>query len=560
MSQTQAVSAHSAAAVVCGAFHRTYREWRLYPPGHPTARESVERLSENLAQYLDEWGTLALGVREDALILEGQPVYERESASRDNLAFLMFRDGVRAIFFHPGCEIQELEGLVDCLAHAYDLPNMEHDLVTALWERDLINIEYEVVDPFIGGSALREGTVNALRETVAGRVEIVRADILLPGDPAMINVRDVKAKRYGDDVLALTPEETERRQNAAATLVSPTRDYAEVLLEIAGKIPVADLNDVIIDSLAAVLGAFLDDGDIPGVMLVLEHLGLLEAQRYCPVGSVAFVTGDAVTADRLRRLLEGAREGSPEKYEVTQRFLMFVRRWITPSLLEILTEAGDRAIRKTILELLGEKNIVSWQDLEPLLTDPRWYVVRNAVHLAADIGHHDLVYHAGRLLAHPDVRVRRETVRALGRLGGSDSVHGLVQALSDGDPSVRTLAANGVGRRGEPEQKGALLARIEDRGFSYSSPEEIEAFLGAYAELAQNQAVPMLERAWRKGRLSTRPAAFRLAAVSALGKVRGPASQEALEEAARSDDPQIRRAAAEALQKRASIAGPVAHE
>jgi HEAT repeat protein len=560
MAQIQEVSAQSAAAVVCGAFHRAYREWRLYPPGHPTAQESLENLAEQLAGYMEQWGTLALGVREDALILEGEPVYERESTSRDNLAFLMFRDGLRAIFFHPGCETRELEGLVDCLAHAYDLPNMEHDLVTALWERELVNIEYEVVDPFLGGSGLREGTVNALRETVAGRVEIVRSDILLPGDPATINVRDVKAKRYGDEVLALTPDEEQQRNNAATTLLSPIRDYAEVLLEIAGKIPVANLEDMVIESLAAVVGAFLDDEDLLGVMLVLEHLGMLEEQRYCPVGSVAFVSGDAVTADRLRRLLDGAREGSSDRYEEIQRFLMFVRRWITPSLLEILTEAGDRVVRKTILEILGDKDVVRWQDLEPLLIDPRWYVVRNAVHLAADIGHYDLVYHAGRLLAHPDVRVRRETVRALGRLGSSDAVRGLAHALSDGDPSVRTLAAHAVGRRGGPEQKAALLARIEDRGFSYSSPEELEAFLGAYAEVAQGLAVPMLDRAWRKGRLSTRPTAFRLAALAALGRVRGSGAQEALEEAARSDDPQMRRAAAETLQKRASTMGMMANE
>ncbi len=207
-------------------------------------------------------------------------------------------------------------------------------------------------------------------------------------------------------------------------------------------------------------------------------------------------------------------------------------KWITRSLLEILTETTDRTVRKTVLDILGGEGAVPWQDLEPLLGDPRWYVVRNAVQLAAGIGHEELTDHAPRLLAHHDVRVRRETVRALGRLGGRAAFSAFSQALSDTDPSVRILAANAVGRKGGPEQRRSSSPVSKIAAFYSLSGEEMEAFLGAYAELAQEKAIPLLVRSWRKSLLSARPMAFRVAAVLALGRVRAPAAHAALQAAA----------------------------
>jgi HEAT repeat protein len=194
---------------------------------------------------------------------------------------------------------------------------------------------------------------------------------------------------------------------------------------------------------------------------------------------------------------------------------------------------------------------VPWRDLEPLLRDERWYVVRNAVHLAAEMGHEEVAEHAARLMGHGDVRVRRETVRAMGRLAGTSTVRVLAQALSDSDASVRTLAANALGRKGGPEQKAQLFARIEDRNFPSLASEEMEAILGAYAELAQDKAVPLLMRLWKKNLFSAKPSTVRIAAVLALARIRGAAATSALQAAAKSDEQIIKRAGAEALQRRA---------
>ena len=101
---------HRSVSAVCAQLHRAYHDLRFYPPGHPSATQTLETLSGMLVSHVDEHGTLVLEVEEDRLLYEGERVYSYD-ASRDNLAFLMFRDGIRLLSLHPGLEETEVEAL-----------------------------------------------------------------------------------------------------------------------------------------------------------------------------------------------------------------------------------------------------------------------------------------------------------------------------------------------------------------------------------------------------------------------------------------------------------------
>ena len=326
-------------------------------------------------------------------------------------------------------------------------PSMEHDLVTALWERDLSHIDYKAVDPFLGGGVLREGMVDALRETVLRRLEVAQVDDTSPEHAARSKMRQVQPRRLESSSLQLTSEEVERGERAIEDLSSVLEDYAEVLLEIARNVFITAANDVLIQSLAAVVAAFIEREDVDRASFILERLGELETQRWCPAGSVGFVAAGAITADRIRPLLQGVGQLPTDKVREAQGFFESVRRWIVPPLLEILTETNDRAVRKTILEILGGEDAVPWRDLEPLVQDPRWYVTRNAVQLAAAAGHEDLADHSRRLLGHRDVQVRREMVRALGTAKGSRGP----ERPRTGDVGHRRVRAYAGRERGRPK-------------------------------------------------------------------------------------------------------------
>jgi HEAT repeat protein len=183
------------------------------------------------------------------------------------------------------------------------------------------------------------------------------------------------------------------------------------------------------------------------------------------------------------------------------------------------------------------------------MSDRRWYVVRNAVQLAAVSRDEMLMVDLEPLVRHPEVRVRREVMRTLSVMGTAKAAQLLARSLSDEDPSVRVLAAGGVGRLGRPEHEAFLLAQINSKDFDARSPDEVNAFLDAYAARYREKAVPLLDRLWRSKLFDSHAPAVRSAAVRALGTIPGPAAQTSLREAVRSGRGQVGRDAERALQE-----------
>lgn len=569
--------------------HQAYRGLRLYPPAHPSARGALVDFSQSLAAHLDKWGPIPLVVDEDQILFHDQSIYYHED-NRNNLAFMMFRDGIRFILFQPGIMREEVEAFVECLSQADDLAGIEYDLTTALWERDLQHIEYEVVDPFLGagGEALRNEVMTDLRETVVRRLGelkpgIASAELVgnlagdgeaqpggrvvgtggeaADGEPRVDDAAPPEEEETGDEDqtqgpglldavgVRLTEEEIEQGEQAVAELSQTTlSDFAVVLLEIAGNPnDPAGGEEILARSLGLVVEQYLDTLDVDGIALVVERLQSLQGQgrRSPEFGRSAF--SQAATAERLIRLIGHAGQASAEESARIEGLLARVRDWIFPGLLDALAESADKGVRKTVLALLNMEGGVPARYLWPLMDDARWFVVRNAVQLGTGSGDPELVSHLGRLLYHQDARVRREVIRSLDTLGGNQSAVLLAKALADDDSSVRTLAAYALARHGSRGQGAVLQAQVGSRDLDGRPPEEVNALLFAYATLGGETTVDMLNKMWKRRLFGTRPMVVRLAALQALAAVDSPAARAALESASKAGEAQLQRAAARAL-------------
>lgn len=537
----------SAAGTVCSCLHRAYRDLRFYPADHPTVRQAIECLHEAVQTFVTNWGLLTIEVAEDQLLYDDAEVYTHD-ATRDNLAFLLFRDGVRSIAFHPEVDLAELSALAECLSHADDLADAEHDLVTAFWEQDFSHIDYKVADPFLGGEVLAEGMIDSLRETVIRRLqeseipssaaEELKPDRLLVVDTAEIRGQDV----------SLSFEEIEERERAVEDLSAVLEDFAQVILELAADTPEISLDDRVGQSIRAILDAYLQKQNYRSIASLLQTLYGWETQGRCPSGFLGEVVRATFTSAHLKDMV-GAIGRTSENGDIDMlAFVHAIRRWTTKPLLEVLGEEEDRAVRKSLIEILESGGGVAWEDLKPFIEDERWYVVRNTVQLSASCRHPELLQYAQRLLGHPDVRVRRETLRAIERSGNPLALQCFARALSDPEPSVRTLAARALGREGSRDQEAIVRMHVEERNLGAISNEEAEALLMAYAELAQERAIPLLDGLWRKKMLANKPIQLRISVLRALGSIRHASARNILSEATKSGEAQIQRAAVGALQ------------
>jgi HEAT repeat protein len=552
-------AALESAKKVCTRIHQAYRDTRLYPLGHPAVSNTINMLEAAIKSHLDTLGRLALAVGEDRLLYEGEEVYTH-AESRDNLAFLMFRDGIRTVTLDPGLEPREIAALIDLLAQAEQMSDTGHDLSTSLWERDLVHVELEVVDPFLEGEGTRDDAYEDLRDTVLRRLNELSAsdptesgggsggvpvDAQVAGSPVS-NTKGVE--RVDENSVALTEEDLERGEWLVSHTADPLDEFALVLLDIMlDPSALSGGDEAVVRSLSLVVGQYLDRHNLDGLDTVLERIAALEAKGSCVRGTLERVFGEAATAERLSALIAAASARSPEKEASVVEFLARVRGSLYPSLLEIMSTSSDKIVRKTVLDLLHTEGGIPASFLWPLMKDPRWYVVRNAVQLAAATGDPGLVNQLEPLARHPDARVRREVVRNLGTIGEPRCLPLLVRALQDEDSAVRTLAVRGLARQGNRGHFAAVQSMVEARDFEARPPEEVEAVLFAYAALGGDKTVEPLNRMWRRRVFGTRSLPVRLASIQALGAVGSPEANRALSEAADCGEVQLQRVAARAL-------------
>ncbi len=544
---------------ICGLLHQGYRGLRLYPMDHPSARQIMDALMDSLGAYLNASGPLVLEVEEERLLCEGEQVYTF-TGSRDNLAFLLYRDGIRSVSFSPGLESTELDTFVNYLTRADDLTALEHDLATAFWEEDFVHIDYQVADPFLGGEVLREGTVEVLRETVLRRLDEaalidgsssqVPADLLSPVAPLGLD----------PEALALSQAEIEVGERIVTETSDVLKDFVVVLLELAADesslgnaTGPSDSDTPLLRSLAGVVDHYLQAGDHVALRDLVVRLRSLEETGRRPAGLVDAVIGAALTPERLGFLLERSLEAKGDEAGCGEQFLVSILPGALPVVLELLVETENRAVRKTLLTLLEGQGGVPGRLVWPLMHDPRWYVARNAVRLMVGSTEPELPARLEQMLRHVDARVRREVVRTLDSLEGSRPVVALLKALDDEDSSVRTLAAQSLGHHGGLEQQAALEARVLSGSFDSCPEEEVEAFTFALAALGGEAAIRVLDALWRRRHLKARAPQVRVAALQALGTISSPTTVSILTEAARSREAPVRQAAEWVLRRATSF-------
>jgi hypothetical protein len=183
--------------------------------------------------------------------------------------------------------------------------------------------------------------------------------------------------------------------------------------------------------------------------------------------------------------------------------------------------ATDRRALRTAVALCP----LAAAPLAHLLGDNRWYVVRNAVELLAEM---QIVEADAKLAAaakHPDHRVRRSVASALARLGTQRAQLALPQLVADRAPEVRLQAVLGLSALRHPRAVPWLLKALEVE-------EEVdiqEAILAALGNMPTAEAVDRLIRAAEPGGLlNRRPTGIRMAAVQALSDAGTHASLAAL--------------------------------
>ena len=222
----------------------------------------------------------------------------------------------------------------------------------------------------------------------------------------------------------------------------------------------------------------------------------------------------------------------------------------------VLTHGGDPVV-ETLAERLAESQqakerraifstLVQLKSGVPMfihmLGDHRWFVVRNAADLLAQMTTPQAEPALLKAMEHEDARVRRSVITALARFSTPRTQAAVRHALQDPAPEVRVAAANGLGRLKTTE----AVKMLTDLLAAEQDTEVQEALLGALGRQATEDAVKKLVEAAEPSMFARKTPEYRVAAVRALREAGTASAMKAIKSLVGDRDAAVRDAATRA--------------
>lgn len=158
-----------------------------------------------------------------------------------------------------------------------------------------------------------------------------------------------------------------------------------------------------------------------------------------------------------------------------------------------LSDAADRTRRIFLLEVLVSMGDAVTQAMGRNMTNPKWFVVRNAVFVLGKVASAPAVDMLAQVQGHAEARVRLEVVRALGAIGGEKAEEVVLGLLGDADMSVAEQAADCLSRFEPARTLPRLRAMLrEERKTLHGRPHVASQVVAFFAENGESEDLRLL--------------------------------------------------------------------
>jgi HEAT repeat protein len=532
------------------AFVKAVRAHQLYLPNNPMHARSLEAVRDAFAKLWQQTDEIDLHVVETRLEWEGRVVLDEEGRTSDNIAWLLYKDGIRELKMLEGFEQEELGVFFNLLQRVRKATDDDDDLLTLMWEREFVTLQYRYVD-----LTQESGTGIESMERAEQKEKILspaQAEAGLESTQSSI----AKMDEFDQTLYFLDDGEVEYLHN-------------EIKREFA-----TDLRPAVIASLLDTFETQKDPTVREEICGLLDYflLVLLSLAQY---RNAAYLLREAaVTANRAPEILETHK----------QRLIQLGELMSDPKplgqLLQALEDSPLRAPQRELDELFGIlqpralETILSWigrssnpplkmllevgatrlassnsAELIRLIGSEDEAVVLEAIRRAAALKSPAAVPALGKMLTVGETEMRLAAVTALTNIGSAGAMQMLERGLIDEERDVRIVAVRALGARNARAALPRVEAAIKGKELRESNLTEKMAFFEAYGLLAGDAGVPLLDGLLNaKGFMGKKDdSETRACAAMALGKINSPKAAESLNRAAGEKDVIVRNAVSRAI-------------
>jgi len=532
------------------AFVKAVRAHQLYLPNNPMHARSLEAVREAFAAMWNHTDELDLQIVETQLKWEGRVVLDEGERTSDNIAWLLYKDGIRELKLLKGFEEEEL-GIFFTLLHSVrKATDEDDDLLTLMWEREFANLQYRYVD--------------LTAESGPGVESMERAE----QKEKILSPAQVEAG------LESTTTSLTKLDDFDSTLYFLDDGEVEYLHQEVKREFSTDLRPAVIASLLDTFETQKDPTVREEICGLLDYflLILLSTAQY---RNAAYLLREAsVTANRAPDILE------PQKQRLTQLGELMSDPKPLGQLLQALEESPLRAPQMELDEMFGIlqpralETILSWigrsnnpqlkvllegaasrlassnsAELIRLIGSDDEAVVAEAIRRAAALKSPAAVPALGKMLTVGEADMRVAAVTALTEIGSPGAMQMLERALIDDDREVRIVAVRALGAKNSRAALPRIEAAIKGKDLRDSNLTEKMAFFEAFGLLSGEAGITLLDGILHaKGFMGKRDdSEFRACAAMALGKINSAKATDSLNRAAGEKDVIVRNAVSRAI-------------
>jgi hypothetical protein len=531
---------------------KAVRAHQLYLHNNPTYLRAVELARGAFAPVWAETDALTFVVTETELRWEGVAVLQEPGKASDSLPWILYKDGLREVTLLKDFEQHELVPLLDILQRVRKTSPDEDDLLTMLWEKELVYLRYRYVDlataegmplertGYQGGST--DTSPDALRESAPP------IDASMPG---VVNMEDFDSALYflEESEIEYLREEVRKEYSSELRL-----HVLASLLDIFEQQPDAAIREEICGNLDTMLLSLLASGQFRGAAFLLRESSVT-AQRAREVSpkqqqQLLAIPHRLSDDDVLSQLLQQLDEASelPDQQDLNELFeqlrpscLGTVLSWLgklqTPRLRMLLENSAARLAMANTAELV---RLVSSSDRA---------VALEAVKRAGSLKATAAVPTLAKLISDPDVAMRLAATQALGEIASPGALQLLDRTIEDAHRDVRVATARIVAARTHRQALPKVEALIRGKALREADLTEKMAMFEAYGTLCGDAGVSLLDGLLNaKGIFGRREdPELRACAAMALGRVGTEAALGALRRASSEKEVLVRNAVSRAL-------------
>jgi HEAT repeat protein len=532
------------------AFVKAVRAHQLYLPNNPMHARSLEAVREAFATLWSHTEEIDLHVVETRLEWEGRVVLDEHERTSDNIAWLLYKDGIRELKMLKGFEQEELGIFFNLLQRVRKATDDDDDLLTLMWEREFVTLQYRYVDLTQEGGPGVESMERA--EQKEKILSPAQAEAGLESTKSSI----AKMDDFDATLYFLDDREVEYLQNEIKREFSTDLRPAVIasLLDTFENQKDATTREEICGLLDYFLLILLSTAQYRNAAYLLREAGVTanrapeildtQKQRLTQLGELM---SDPKPLGQLLQALEDSPLRAPQ-HELDELFgilqaraletiLSWIGRSTNPSLKMLLEVAAGRLASNNSAELIR------------LIGSDDEAVVIEAIRRAAALKSPAAVPALGKMLTVGESDMRLAAVTALTEIGSAGAMQMLERALVDEDREVRIVAVRALGARNARAALPKIEAAIKGKDLRESNLTEKMAFFEAYGLLSGDAGVTLLDGLLNaKGFMGKKDdSEIRACAAMALGKINSSKAMDALNRAAGEKDVIVRNAVSRAI-------------